>query len=302
MNQIQLYKLFFILVLLNSVFALVHKPTDNEQRIKLDIKNNIRTYYEIDKDGLRYDNIGKGFNLGDSIQIAIYSRTIKAPTGKKNRNYGFTVQLNNNDPIEIKYQKEGSKVTSPDRPGWNYTKSGIWHFYIPLKQLNNKIHIKPLKGNSVVYIRLISKIIEKKGGFGKILNTVNRQKRANILTFSKSKPTQWYTLDNSNVQQFEIIGPKKIRVFSRLSFENIDSSGDYYLFVRENGIDLGTYYFNTEISNESVESEKNISVGKWRSFWLNVPNGKHYYNISLSNIDSQKSKTVFIRLKEWNEE
>ena len=46
----------------------------------------------------------------------------------------------------------------------------------------------------------------------------------------------------------------------------------------------------------------NASVSKWRSLWLNVPEGKHYYTFSIPNTELSNNKTIFIRLKEWKEE
>ena len=107
-SQNHLYKFLIIIwiVALNSAFldAKVHKPKGQEEKIKLSIKGKKRTYYQLDHDGLVYKNIGNQKELidssglkndlkqigGDSIRIGIYSRTIKAPTGKSERNYGFT--------------------------------------------------------------------------------------------------------------------------------------------------------------------------------------------------------------------
>ena len=77
---------------------------------------------------------------------------------------------------------------------------------------------------------------------------------------------------------------------------------DYYIFVREDGIDFGTYYFQTEESSESSVLNSKETVSKWRSLWLNIPDGKHYYTFSLSNLAENQRKTVFIRLKKCTEE
>ena len=305
MNRNQLYKEILVVVFLcfiTNLAAIVHKPRDNEESIKLEIRGNERIYYEMDNDGLRYKNIGKQFNSGDSIQVGIHTRTIKAPTGKKKRNYGFIVQINDETPFELKYKKQGSVVTSPDRPGWNYTQSGKWYIYLPVKEKNYTMKITPLKGNPVVYVRLTSNLITKDGNYGNIIQTVNRQNRVGIKTEGKQKTTKWYTLNNENQQQFEIRGPAQIRAFSRLKFDDESMIDDYYIFVREDGIDIGTYYFQTEKSMESSIMDSKQPVSKWRSLWLNIPDGKHYYTFSLSNIEGNKDKTAFIRLKEWKEE
>jgi len=293
---------------LGLMHAVVHKPRGEEDKIKLSILGKERTYYELNDGGLLYKGVGKQFESGDSIRIGFHSRTIKAPTGKKRRNYGFTIQIDNNLPEKLKYKKSGSKVTSADRPGWNYTESGVWYVYLPVKQQGYKIKVEPLKGNPVVYVRITSNDLVKEGKFSEGLRTVNRKDRWRIET--RKKPvidtgtitTYWYPLLKGEQQQYEILGPTSIRMFTRVQFENGDKEQDYYIRIREDGYDLGTYYFNAEKSEESFVSKTDNTVGKWRSVWLNVPKGKHYYTFTLPNIENNLEKTVYIRLKEWKEE
>ena len=301
--------LFLNLELLQAV---VHKPKGDEDKIKLTIKGKERTYYELDNDGLQYKGVGKQFEERDSIRIGIYSRTIKAPTGKKNRNYGFTLQIGDGKPRKLKYKKQGSTVFSEERPGWNYTKSGVWYVYLSVREMGYKIKVEPMKGNPVVYVRVTSHLLEKTGKYSEILRTVNRQDRWRIET--KKEPekggqsledpvtTYWYPLKRENQLQYEIKGPASVRVFTRIEFDNGDIKEDYYIRIREDGYDLGTYYFESEPSGSSSVAKTGKTVGKWRTVWLNVPKGKHYYTLTLPNINDNSYKTVYIRLKEWEEE
>jgi len=248
--------------------------------------------------------VGKKIEMGDSIRFGIYSRSIKAQTGKKIRNYGFTVQIDNGKPQKLKYNKSGSNVTSADRPGWNYTQSGVWFVYLPVKEKGYKIKVEPLKGNPVVYVRVSSKELKKQGKYGDILKTVNRQDRWRIETQIEKeiKTTHWYPLKKDKQLQYEINGPASVKVFTRVEFDNGNPIDDYYMRIREDGYDLGTYYFNTEKSEKSSVPKTGETVGKWRSVWLNIPKGKHYYTFTLPNIEDNLEKTVYIRLKEWQED
>ena len=64
----------------------MHTPIEVEENIKLTIGKKEWTYYELD-DGLMYDNIGKQYDICDSIQVGIYSRTFMASAKKKNKKY-----------------------------------------------------------------------------------------------------------------------------------------------------------------------------------------------------------------------
>jgi len=305
-NQNRFYRITILilsLLFLNIVIlqAGIHAPKGEENKIKLKIKGKERTYYELDENGLNYKGVGKKFEMGDSIRIGIYSRSIKAQTGKKIRNYGFTIQIDNGKPQKLKYKKYGSNVTSVDRPGWNYTQSGVWYVYLPVKEKGYKIKVEPIKGNPVVYVRVSSRGLKKQGGFVG-LKTVNRQDRWRIKTQNKDKPTLWYPLKKDKQLQYEINGPASVKVFTRVEFDNGNPKDDYYMRIREDGYDLGTYYFNTEKSEKSSVPKTGKTVGKWRSVWLNIPKGKHYYTFTLPNIEDNLEKTVYIRLKEWQEE
>ena len=309
MKQNQFYRyinIIILLVYLTTLNARVHIPIEDEENIILMISGKEITYYELD-DGLIYDNIGKQYDIGDSIQVGIYSRTIMASEKKKNKKYGFIVQINDNEPQKLKYKKEGSDVTSPERPGWNYSKSGTWYFYLPIQENGYTIKIEPLDRKPVVYLRLTTNRIKKKGRFTGVIKTVNHQDRWRIETRKESDTgadvttTYWYPLLGNKQQQYEISGPASVRMFTRVQFENGDKEQDYYIRIREDGYDLGTYYLQSEISDKSFVAKTQKPVGKWRSIWLSIPKGRHYYTFTLPNIDDNLDKSVFIRIKAWEE-
>jgi len=300
LNQFYRYiNIIILIIYLANLNARMHTPIEDEGNIKLTIGKKEWTYYELD-DGLIFGDIGKEYDIGDSIQVSIYSRTIMASPDKKNKKYGFRVTINDNEPVQLKYKKEGSDVTSLERPGWSYSKSGIWYFYLPIKENGYKIKIEPLDKKPIIYLRLTSNKIKTNGNFTQVIKTVNQQNRIDIVTNEKKR--KYYMLTGENQQLFEIQGPAKVRVFSRMKFDNNRLIDNYYIFVREDGIDLGTYYFQTEKSTESSVLDSKEIISKWRSLWLTIPEGKHYYTFTLPNIEDNLEKTVYIRLKEWQEE
>ena len=165
-----------------------------------------------------------------------------------------------------------------------------------------------MRGNPVVYLRLTSHDLIKEGKFSEVIKTVNRQDRWRIETREEKDSgkdvttTYWYPIQDSEKQQYEISGPASIRVFTRVQFDNGNPKKDYYIRIREDGYDLGTYYFQSERSDRSYVAKTQKSVGKWRSVWLTIPKGKHYYNLSLPNIDNNLDKSIFVRIKEWEKE
>ena len=306
LNQFYRYILIISIVLLAGLNAKGLAPIGNEEKIKLTMGEREWIYYKLNKDGLIYNDIGGQYDINDSIQVEIHSRTIIGSNSKNTKKYGFTVQINGNDPLELKYKKNKSKLRNSDRPGWDYTKKGVWYLYLPVQDLMN-LEITPIDRKHV-FLRLATSRIKKKGKFKNVLQTVNHQNKIEIKTVrtgnQKKDPiiTSWYAVDEENQQQFRIKGPSKIRVFSRILFGDEQIKNAYYLLVKENGIDLGTYYFTTEISSESLVIKSQEPVSKWRSIWLTIPEGNHYYTFSLPNMNENKNQTVFIRLKEWDAE
>jgi len=301
----QFYKYIIIIVYLGGLNAKVHIPKGIKENIELTIHGKEWIYYELDDEGLIYDNIGKQYNIGDSIKVGIYSRTIMSATGKGKKDFGFSVQINDNEPLKLKYNKEGSDATSKERPGWSYTNSGIWYYYFPVEENVYRIKILPIDSKPVIYLRLTSNKIIKKGRFTGIINTVNHQDKTKLETMRRNNQkkgpisTLWYLLNERNVQQFEIRGPSTVRIFSRILFDNNLQTDDYYILVKEDGIDLGTYHFITDISDESLVVKTQNPVSKWRSIWITIPEGKHFYTLSLPSIKDNKNHTALIRLKAW---
>ncbi|MBC8256258.1 MAG: hypothetical protein H8E85_03025 [Candidatus Marinimicrobia bacterium] len=310
MSQNQFYKFLIFIFLINYIFPSQILPINDEIKIRLNIGKRERVYHEIPEGGLLFQGIGHNIISGDSlkvedmVKIGIYSRTVKSPTGNTKRNFSFFIQWDEKTPLELKYKEKGSKVKSPDRPGWIYTNSGKWFIYLTAGEANRNFKIFSTKGSPVTYVRVTAGFIKAEGKKGDDYKTVNRQKRIDITILNKQDEmvsTYWYPLTGSNQQQYELNGPSKVRLYTRV-MGNSENNYKYFITIKEDGIEKGTNYFDSELSPTSIIANKKDSVSKWRSVWLNVPNGKHYYTFTLPDIEDNHEKTVYIRLKEWREE
>ena len=75
--------------------------------------------------------------------------------------------------------------------------------------------------------------------------------------------------------------------------DNLTKTKDeYYIKILEDGFENGTYYLNTIISDVTKVVKTDHQVGRWRSIWLNVPKGTHYYTLLLPDIGNNLDKTV----------
>ena len=93
--------------------------------------------------------------------------------------------------------------------------------------------------------------------------------------------------------QIEAIGPKTMRIISRLEFtEKMGSEESYRIHINSGKKVVGTYYFNTERSSSSKILNRLDKVpGKWRSCEIKVPKGKQTYSVEVSD----KEKNVLTR-------
>ncbi len=263
-------------------------------------------YYKLDKNGVAFEKISDGFEYGDSIRIKLFFRHAVKSDFKGKKEFKVAVALNNEEAYTLTYEKEISAKQKNDKKGWGWTKAGVWFIDLDVKDFNKLLISRDRGKNKKIIVRAqVSKLSRNnryKHTF-KSFDPVNRILRTKIATKKESKPdspiiSYYYKLsDSKKTKHFEIIGPTSFQLLTRLEGPDENrTQNDYSIFVKQDGIDIGTYFFNTEISQESKVASSQIPVGKWRSCFINVPKGKHYYSISKGAISD---KSIYIKLKEY---
>ena len=325
-----LYK-FFIFLFFATLFSKPLIPMDANKDASVLIKNKSKNYryYELGKDGLSYSSL-EGFSNEDSVRIKLFIRQVIAEKNNKEQNFGVKLVLNEEDEKEILFtNKNNSMRKISNRPGWTCTDAGIWFIDIMFKDFKS-LSIKEIKGkalrkflNDDLIIRAqVSKIARVKST-PKTIHTINIEDKYKIDTFNTKAGEKkslisrdWYRLEsNQDELQFEVVGPTSIRVFSRIGFPSATRNNEYHIFIKENGLDIGTFYFTTELSSMSNLAKTGEKVSKWRTCWINVPKGKHYYTIrkginpnTLSNYEGGgpdkeqgiESNPIYIRVKRYD--
>ena len=315
-----LYK-FFIFTLFSLLIAKPINPSDDEKSVlitNVNKKGKNYKYYELDKSGLVYSELGV-FSKEDSVRIKFYIREVIAK--EKESKQKFKVDLDiNGETKKLSYKnKKKSKYSLKDRLGWSVTDPGIWYvdmMFSEFKGLSiNKV------SNEKLIIRTVVEKIDRSKFVARSIETINDEKKYKIDTkiqkSGKLISRKWYQIvENSDKLKFEVVGPTSIRVFSRVaSPSHNSSSNNYSLFVKEDGLDVGTFYFSTELSSLSNLHDTGEKVSKWRTCWINVPKGKHYYTISkgISSLREPNFEAnlqddiynvdypIFIRVKRYDE-
>ena len=320
----------FVFTLLSFLIGKPIIPFGDEQSVLLvniNDKGKNYTYYDLDKSGLDYSDIGD-FSSKDSVRIKFYIREVVAEGKKEKQNFKVDLVLNNKTKTLHYKDKANSKHSLKNRPGWSVTEPGIWFVDILYSDLEKLLFSKAKKSKDKLIIRSVVKKINRKKMVPRTLSTINKENRYRMDTRVGKGPkedtsnsyrtTYWYRLsNNSDELQFEAEGPTSIRIFSRISNPAQNSkNNEYSIFVKEDGLDIGTFYFSTELSSQSYLSSTQEKVSKWRTCWINVPKGKHYYTVRKGIFSSREfefeanaiqsgaynmDNPIYIRVKRYDE-
>jgi len=314
-----LYK-FLIFTFFALLIAKPISPSEEEASVlitNLEKKSKNYKYYELDKSGLQYSDIGN-FSDEDSVRVKFYIREVVA--NNKVDKQKFKVDLKINDKTKrLSYKnKNKSKYGLKDRPGWSLTDPGVWYFDIMFNQFKD-LSINRVSSEKLI-VRAVVEKIDRSGLTARTIETINDEKKYKIDTkIQKSEKLisrKWYKIiENADNLKFEVVGPTSIRVFSRVGNPSHNSNNSYSLFIKEDGLDIGTFYFTTELSSLSNLHDTGEKVSKWRTCWINVPKGKHYYTISKgassirepefqANLHDEiynADNPIFIRVKRYDE-
>lgn len=307
MNQIQLYRIFSLLIFISMLFSKHVKPNGKEELFKLSgISNNsTRSYYRLDRDGLSYSKFKKYVEDGENAIVRIISRSQIAPNSNSKKSFGYKLIIKKGKKTiiskELKYNKRASKVSSTKQKGFYFTEAGFWieEFEVEDKM---KIYIKPLDGSSDAFIRLVLDKSQDRVIKDTKIKTLNRKQNYSIEFESKSgkksKSHNWYVIDSDESEKIKLEGPIIVRFFSRYIYDdNKKTYMDLYsIIMHEDEKWVSEYNFIPEKSNKNAKilnkDFEDYSLGKYKSFYYNVPAGTHYYTIKIPNA-SNDNKFLF---------
>ena len=285
--------------LLSLVFSRALIP-DNGSSALIEKDDKEYIYYQLKKEGLRYSNLGD-YSKSDSVRIKFFIRSVVPSEVKEKEEFRIKLELNDKTSKSLRYIKPKSKLKIKGKYGRVPTQYGIWFVDIKPEDFKN---LKITGDKNVIVRAQISKINRNKYSSFKSLNTLNKQTKFIIDTKtgkSKNNPkaSYWYKLSSKNKElQFEVEGPTSIRIFTRLgSPSNNTKDNDYSMFVKEDGLDIGTYFFNTEPSSISNLRSSKEKIGKWRTCWINVPKGKHYYTVRKGDLIDN---SIYLKVKQYD--
>jgi hypothetical protein len=277
-------KLIILTLILSSTFAGVIKPQDaKKNRDILIVSGNRSSYYSLDGESLVYKVKGPQ-------RIKIYSRAVLSSKRKKSKLFGFEVQLNGNQPLQVNHQQRYSKgVKSPQHPNHYFSKSAIDYISVPAGV--NQVTIRPKKRGERVVLRVLE---DNQAPRGKKKRIDALSEEAPIKLISNDKHLSYYAMTKDHPLFVTLEGPVNLEVTSRLGFTpEMGREEDYRIQVLDNGKVVGTYYFSTDRSEvTTVEGQNEVVPGRWRSCDIKLGKGMHEIKLRIMDKDRQ----VFIKL------
>lgn len=285
-NKVSYITILLSLLIFGSVSAGVIKPQDaKDQRDILIVSGNRSSYYTLDGQSLVYKVKGPQ-------RIKIYSRAVLNSNRGKSKSFGFEVQLNGNQPLQVNHQQRYSKgVKSPQHPNHYFSKSALDYISVPAGV--NEVTIRPKKRGERIVVRVLE---DNNAPRGKKKRVDALSEEAPIKLISKGKHLSYYAMRKDHPLFVTLEGPVNLEITSRLGFApQMGSEEEYRIQVLDNGKVVGTYYFTTDRSEvTTVAGQDEVVPGKWRSCDVKLGKGMHEIKLRIMDEDRQ----VFIKLNQ----
>jgi len=249
------------------------KPSGFQKKVNIIVSGKDRTYYNLDPaQSAVIKVIGPGklevitrgqFKQGEIDKIA-YKVLYTIDGGvQKTRTFSNVVRT-----TKAKYADEKIGV-----PGQSE------EFILDLGRGNHSIEFKVADGKIPIACRFsFTPVKEKKKDW---IPFSPKAPFEPVTILSKETSTTYYRFSNEKPLKIEVNGPTELRILSRVeNHYQMKGRINYRLQVKENGQVINTYQLSSKHSEIAVyEDDKNLIPGKACEFAIDVPKGRHVYEI-----------------------
>lgn len=291
MNRIRFYSTLILLAGLAGgefLSAELLKPAvGGADKEILIISSKRRLYYTVSEEGLVYE-------VNGPRRLEFISRRVVNNKRKRSHPFDYRIVIDGSDTVAVRHgYLVDRRIRSVQHPNHYVTYSGNYFINLP----DGKHRVEIITGdrsNGPVLVRVVGKEFAAAGGKKTNLAPTVHQSALHLVT--NSHELAYYELSQAVPLQVVSTGPGLLRITSRLAFESWMGGEEIYrIKVREGNKILGTYFFTTERSTAATVREQPEWVpAKWRSCEIEVPEGRHTYDISLL----EKDRQVLVRFTE----
>ncbi len=268
------YFLSVFLQLLTLITLLHDNLSAQSNKVRYNINGNLSTYTTLSKDSLTH------FTFFGPGKVIVISRAHFKNNGPDTLSYDILYQVDN---VKIRTFHAKNVVRMPetsfiqssgDRPSTSRT------FTIKIDPELHDIGFSLLKKSPKVDI--LCKFVPDSVPKWRDLKPINDSVKI-ILKPDESPSHAYYQMTSSKSQKFKITGPATLRIITRLEYNyTMQGTLSYRVRVSEDQSPIKTYKLsgNPSIETQYVNRSKFVP-GTFERFYLQVPEGVHYYDFSL---------------------
>ncbi len=274
-TKVILFTSFLLLIFCGAVFSQTRskRPVNIQSKVRMVISGKSRTYYP-----LPFEKPAT-INLKGPAKLKIVTRARFKPGEKNNLDYS------------IKYQVDGGKIeetgfTGVERSRYAVYRKGIYGIPGDKEEIIIEVGlgyhtINVFRGEKDINIAArfrYSKMKAKKRSWISLtpdhpnepVDLVTREEMSHYYRFSEQKPLR-----------FDIIGPTQVRVLTRPEIDYKMKGRIIYRVQVKDGKNLLNNYMLSTVKSEVTGYLKNgkLIPGKAREIVINVPSGRHRYEI-----------------------
>ncbi len=253
------------------------KPVSGKKDV-LEINGKKRSYWRLDKDNpLVVKTVGPG-------ELKVYTR-MELKQEQNEGIYGFITLIDGErQPLTARATEYSKSTNNPKQKNQRFGKSRKIFYDIPPGEHKFRFEVSE-DSKDVIYARfLVSNQHEEEISY---IAYLPRSFPEEVRITVKEREYIYYRSNISEYIELEVIGPTRVKCVSRLEFDHsMRGKKPYRVQVSQNSHVILTDFFNAEISGTATYSEKSDKVlGKGEIFFIDVPEGKHRYQISTPDPD-----------------
>ncbi len=245
------------------------KPENYKEKLIITVKGNKFDYYQLNK------NIYSKIDLKGPGQLKIITRKMLVSKSESS-DYGISLKLNGNKYKDFSFK--GVKAVKNEKYavesiGFPSERNNI------LLDLNRGQNIVEIKSASEVIVRILFKSSKNKKEKWIAFSPVSNNQPVELIT--REQISKYYRFSAKDPLQIEVIGPTRLRIFTR--FENNykhKGSVNYRLRVEEDNQLLNTFLLSSRRSMVTYYRKNTLLMpGIAKEIFIEVGSGKHIYKV-----------------------
>lgn len=263
------------------------KPSNYQKRVSTIVSGKTRYYYFLSSDKASV------ITLQGPGKLQVITRARFKPDSPEKLGYSVLYSIDGSAQKKSIIKETQKSTTDTYADGTLGIPGQSKEFTIDLGRGDHSIEFRLLDDKTAVGARYIFTPVKEKKIDWIAFSPLRPSEPVDLI--SKESTVSYYRFSKAKPLKVEVIGPTELKVMTRIeNHYQMRGRIHYRIQVKENNIVKNTYQLSSERSESAAyKDNKELIPGKACEFVINVPEGKHSYEILL--LDEDKS-TVLGRL------